>query len=87
MEWRAKLLEKGRITIPQEVRARLGLKKGDEVKFLLGGIIRLVPLKLEEDIVERTKGLLRGVEPELSTEELEEAFLTAVESKVDHKRR
>lgn len=37
--------------------------------------------------MERTKGLLRGVEPELSTEELEEAFLTAVESKVDHKRR
>ncbi|MEM2127685.1 MAG: AbrB/MazE/SpoVT family DNA-binding domain-containing protein [Candidatus Bathyarchaeia archaeon] len=29
-------MEKGRITIPQEVRARLGLKKGDEVKFLLG---------------------------------------------------
>lgn len=83
MEWRVKVLEKGRITIPQELRERLGLKKGDKVKFLLeGGIIRLVPPKLEEDIVERTKGILRGIEPELSPEELEKAFLAAAESKI-----
>jgi len=62
MEWKVKVLEKGRVTIPQELRGRLGLKKGDEVKFLLeGGATRLVMPKLEEDVVERTKGVWRGL--------------------------
>jgi len=83
MEWKVKILEKGRVTIPQELRARLGLKKGDEVKFLLEeGAIRLVTPRLEEDIVERTKGVLKGIESELTPEELEKAFLTASASKV-----
>jgi len=86
MEWKVKILEKGRVTIPQKLRDRLGLKKGDEVKFLLEeGTIRLVTPRLEEDIVERTKGVLEGIEPELNPEELEEAFLTAVASKIKAK--
>jgi len=86
MEWKVKILEKGRVTIPQKLRDRLGLKKGDEVKFLLEeGKIRLVTPRLEEDIVERTKGVLEGIEPELTPEELEEAFLTAVASKIKAK--
>ncbi len=41
MEWKIKILEKGGVTIPQELRERLGLKRGDEAKFLLeGGVIR-----------------------------------------------
>jgi len=86
MEWEAKILEKGRITIPNELRERLGLKKGDEIKFLLEGrMIRLIVPKLEEDVVERTKGILKGVEPELTSEELEEAFLMAAASKIKAK--
>jgi len=64
MEWKVKILEKGRVTIPQELKDLLGLKKG------------------EEDVVERTKGVLKGVEPELTSEELEEAFLAAMASKI-----
>lgn len=86
MEWETRVLEKGRVTIPQELRGRLGLKKGDKIKFSLeGSMIRLIIPRLEEDVVERTKGVLKGIEPELTPEELEEAFLTAVTSKVKAK--
>ncbi len=86
MEWETRVLEKGRVTIPQKLRARLGLTKGDKIKFSLeGGMIRLIVPKLEEDVVERTKGVLKEIEPELTPEELEEAFLTAVASRIKAK--
>jgi len=86
MEWGARILEKGRITIPNELRERLGLKKGDKVKCSVEeGTIRLVIPRLETDVVGRTKGGLRGIEPELTPEELEEAFLTAAASKIKAK--
>jgi len=77
------LLEKGRVTIPQELRSRLGLRKGDKIKFLIEGeTIRLVIPNLEEDVVAETAGILKGIEPEMTPEELEEAFLTSVASKI-----
>lgn len=85
-EWETKILEKGRLTIPRDLRARLGLNKGDKVRFhLREGKIRLIVPRLEEDLVERTRGVLKGVEPELTVEELEDALLKAVASKAKTK--
>jgi len=79
-------LEKGRLTVPRDLRARLDLKKGDKVRFhLQEGKIRLIVPRLEEDLVERTRGVLKGVEPELTVEELEDALLKAVASKAKTK--
>jgi len=86
MEWETRLLEKGRVTIPQELRSRLGLRKGDKIKFLVeGDIVRLVIPALGENAVEETAGILKGIEPEMNPEELEEVFLTAVASKIRSK--
>ena len=85
-EWETKILEKGRLTVPRDLRARLDLKKGDKVRFhLQEGKIRLIVPRLEEDLVERTRGVLKGVEPELTVEELEDALLKAVASKAKTK--
>jgi len=68
------------------LKGDLGLKKGDKIRFSLeGSMIRLIIPKMEEDVVERTKGVLKGFEPELTPEELEEAFLTAAASKIKAK--
>ena len=77
-EWETKVLEKGRLTIPRELRARLNLRKGDKVRFHLEeGKIRLIVPKVEQDPVESSCGILRGVEPELTIEELGDAILGA----------
>ncbi len=87
-EWETRILEKGRLTVPRDLRARLDLKKGDKVRFRLQeGKIRLIVPGLEEDLVERTRGVLKGVEPELTVEELEDALLKAVASKAKAKGR
>ena len=45
---RATLTSKGQITIPQEVRQRLGLRQGDQVEFVLeDGITVVRPVRGE----------------------------------------
>ncbi len=72
------MLEKGRITLPKVLRERSGLKKGDRLRVSLEkGEIRIRPAESKPKAVERTKGLLREAEPQLSPEALEETFLAA----------
>jgi AbrB family looped-hinge helix DNA binding protein len=52
------LSEKGWVVIPQELRERYGLKKGDRVHVVdYGGVISIVPAS--EAAIENAKGMLK----------------------------
>lgn len=74
---RATITSKGQITIPKEVRDRLGLKPGDRVEIYVDHDGRAVierTLKLEE-----LAGILPRPEKALSVEEINQAVIdTAV---------
>ena len=70
------LTRKGQVTIPAEVRRKLGLKRGDRVAFALDdGSVRLVR---EASVTERTAGMFRTNEPPLTAEELRRAAEEAI---------
>jgi AbrB family looped-hinge helix DNA binding protein len=53
------LSEKGWVVIPQELRRRYGLKKGDRLHIIdYGGVISLVPAS--EDPIKTSLGMLKG---------------------------
>jgi AbrB family looped-hinge helix DNA binding protein len=53
------LSEKGWVVIPQELRKRYGLKKGDRVHVIdYGGVISIVPAS--EDPIRHSFGMLKG---------------------------
>ncbi|MEW6141566.1 MAG: AbrB/MazE/SpoVT family DNA-binding domain-containing protein [Chloroflexota bacterium] len=53
------LSEKGWVVIPQELRERYGLKKGDRVHFIdYGGVISVVPASKAP--VRAASGMLKG---------------------------
>jgi AbrB family looped-hinge helix DNA binding protein len=53
------LSEKGWVVIPQELRKRYGLKKGDQLHITdYGGVISLVPVS--ENPIKNSCGMLRG---------------------------
>jgi AbrB family looped-hinge helix DNA binding protein len=55
----SKLSEKGWVVIPQELRKRYGLKKGDQLHIIdYGGVISLVPAS--EDPIKNSLGMLKG---------------------------
>jgi antitoxin PrlF len=56
---RATITSKGQITIPQEVRQRLGLKQGDQVVFVTAnGMTVMKPARGEVNPFERYAGAL-----------------------------
>ena len=71
---------KGQITLPKEIRLKLGLKQGDRVRFLLeeDGRVRLMPAK--RDISELV-GILPKPKRALSIEEMDDAIARAVVEK------
>jgi AbrB family looped-hinge helix DNA binding protein len=73
----AKMTSKGQITLPKEIRDRLGLKRGDRVRFVVedDGRVRLLPAK--RDISELV-GILSKPKRALSLEELDDIVQTAV---------
>lgn len=63
MPTRATVTSKGQITIPQEVRLRLGLKQGDQVVFVVeNGMTVLKPARGEENPFEQYAGALGSLE-------------------------
>ena len=53
------LSEKGWVVIPQELRERYGLKKGDKVHVIdYGGVISIVPAS--ETPIKKVMGMLKG---------------------------
>ena len=53
------LSEKGWVVIPQELRKRYGLKKGDRVHIIdYGGVISIVPAS--SDPINKSFGILKG---------------------------
>ena len=73
----ARMTSKGQITLPKDIRDRLGLKQGDRVRFIVedDGRVRLLPAK-------RDVGELFGILPRprraLSIEEMDDIVQTAV---------
>lgn len=71
------MTSKGQITLPKEIRTKLGLRQGDRVRFVIeeDGRVRLMPAK--RDISELV-GIVPRPKRSLSLEELDEAVRLAV---------
>lgn len=55
----ATLSEKGWVVIPQKLRERYGLKKGDRVHIIdYGGVMSIVPISVSP--IENAMGMLKG---------------------------
>src|SRR5690348_1672903 len=72
------LTRKGQITVPVEIRRRLGLERGDKVVFVEEGDVVL--LKPAQSIAERTAGILAQYrkDPPPTPQEERAAFEQAV---------
>ena len=73
----AKMTSKGQLTVPKDVRQKLGLKPGDRIRFLIeaDGRVRLMPAKRD---VSELVGILPKPKRTLRLEEMDEAIEQAV---------
>ena len=73
----ARMTSKGQITLPKEIRLKLGLKQGDRVRFIVedDGRVRLLPAKRD---ISELMGILPRPKRRLSIEELDDIVQTAV---------
>ncbi|HEY9126369.1 MAG TPA: AbrB/MazE/SpoVT family DNA-binding domain-containing protein [Acidobacteriaceae bacterium] len=69
----ATVTSKGQITIPVDVRTELDLKAGDQLDFQqnANGRYELIPRK---GSVRRLKGILKGLRPPMTVEEMNKAI-------------
>lgn len=69
------LTSEGQVTIPKEIRDRLGLKEGDQLDIELDDQGRVVLRPASGDPLGRLPGLLRHLAPErpVTIEEMDEA--------------
>lgn len=89
MAW-AKVLRSGQITLPKEVREKLGLKEGDIVDFEIRDAMVIVRPKLLVDKREALKTLStavkkmrRAVKDDIDQKTLEEFMEEAVQSQTE----
>jgi len=77
----ARMTSKGQITLPKDIRDRLGLKQGDRVRFIVedDGRVRLLPAKRD---VSELFGILPRPRRALSIEEMDDIVQTAVARQV-----
>lgn len=73
----AKMTSKGQITLPKEIRDKLGLRQGDRVRFIVedDGRVRMLPAKRS---VAELLGILPNPGRKFSLEEIDEIVQTAV---------
>jgi AbrB family looped-hinge helix DNA binding protein len=64
MAYSSVISSKGQVTVPQEIRIRLGLKEGDRVEFIVeGGNTIIRPFRAAENPFEAYAGALEGTFP------------------------
>jgi antitoxin PrlF len=70
------LTSKGQVTIPKQVRDKLGLKMGDRLMFRIEGDGKFVVERAEEDPLEGLVGMLRHLAQDrpFTDEEMNEAI-------------
>ena len=73
---------KGQVTIPVEVRRRLGISVHDKIAFVIeDDQVRVMPAG--KSVAARTAGMLRGEQPALSPQQENEAFEQAMAEEVE----
>ena len=83
MDTQVRVLQKGKITIPAEIRERLGIKEGDILTLeVLGGRIVLLPPRTVLNPTRMLNGLAEGISLEKPLEEeLKRATALRIEKK------